>query len=75
MGKSFFRCRGARRSQSADRKCRGAHVGRPLLPSGEKIFIFRTGSPRASPYERQMCPATGDWPIKTYVCNRAGLML
>ena len=27
MGKSFFRCRGARRSQSADRKCRGAHVG------------------------------------------------
>lgn len=26
MGKSFFRCRGARRSQSADRKCRGAHV-------------------------------------------------
>lgn len=62
MGKSFFRCRGAR-------------VGRPLLPSGEKIFIFRTGSPRASPYERQMCPATGDWPIKTYVCNRAGLML
>lgn len=48
MGKSFFRCRGAR-------------VGRPLLPSGEKIFIFRTGSPRASPYERQMCPATCDW--------------
>ena len=61
MGKSFFRCRGARRSQSADRKCRGAHVGRPLLLSGEKIFIFRTGAPRASPYERQMCPATCDW--------------
>lgn len=31
MGKSFFRCRGARRSQSASRKCRGAHVGRPLF--------------------------------------------
>ena len=35
MGKSFFRCRGAtwgaRRSQSAGRKCRGARVGRPLF--------------------------------------------
>ena len=61
MGKSFFRCRGAHVGARILGGGGARGGGAPLLPSGEKIFIFRTGSPRASPYERQMCPATCDW--------------
>ena len=76
MGKSFFRCRGARRSQSADRKCRGAHVGARFCLVARKFFIFRTLA-TCEPLRKTDVPATCDWrpANQTYVCNRTGLML